>query len=376
MARRKQEYVDRFLQEDGSTLELDAKMVKRNWFLTVNKNAECYDNLLDIVEFLNERSERFYHYAVILHDRDTISEKGYNKLLEEAYSKDSWGLFDSISRYQVLPDDKKTSVEYAYKPEHYHVLMCFQDAKTWSFIKRHFPGAHVQTCISVANCFHYLTHDTQKARELGKTPYDKSNIKMDKTGQVFFDAKPVEEMQFRYFNPHHIAKYVFIDGLHNYCDFTLEFSAVQCQRWLSSIQSMCNLYERLSMAMQNHTTGEYCGDRKFCYTDDMGVLHFVSDKEINDLVRSNASSVKLAQVFDIKRYIQSLILTPFGEQVYKLHCMMNDEFSSLEKFLLWKCLPNVAEYYEIEKCELQAVCDSDSGIFEDDAPYTLRVVNN
>ena len=368
MARRKEDFVDRFIQEDGSTFEADAKMQKRHWFLCVNENAECFKNIPDIVQFLNEKSDRFYHYAYILHDKDYVSMHGYEKLLEDAYSKDSWDLFDRCMKYEVLPETERTPECWAYKPKHYHVLLSFQDAKTWSFIKRHFPGAHLQTCISVGRCFNYLTHDTDECVRMGKPKYDADLVVMDKGGLNFFKAKPLDEMNFRYFNPHLIAKYVFVDNLTNFVDFCLEFSAVQVQRWLPAINSMCEVRKELELKQSNSFNGEYCGNKKFAIWDNDG-LHFVSDKEITDKLNTKCI---FCETWEKLNYIENLHFSDFGEMYYKIQLSCYAEFSPVEEYLIWKYLPSYAKKYQIPKRELDLQCESDFEIFFDDEKYSLE----
>lgn len=83
----------------------------RNWFITINHNAECFVDFKERVTVINKLS-----FAYILHDKDI----------------------------QVEP--------------HYHCVLKYQDAKTFGMIQKHFPGAHIEPAESMFKCCRYLIH--------------------------------------------------------------------------------------------------------------------------------------------------------------------------------------------------------------------------
>lgn len=345
---------DRFLQESGDVLQVADSMRKRQWFLTINESADCFRNFDDIVVSYGEKGTGYYHFAYILHDKDVVSEKGYNDILNKACENNDIDLFDRACGYIVLPDDVRTALSYAYKPKHYHLLMCFENARSWSSIKNHFVGAHVQSCISVVNSFRYLTHDTKECVARGKTKYNVEDVVFSNRGLEFFSSMQGEEINFDFFDPHKIAKYVWIDSMDSYHDFLLRFGAPQVQRWMSSINSECNIKEKAMMCKSQ--CGDYCYSRKFCYWDSKEGLIFVSDKELSSTLKCNASSVKL---FDVRKWIDSLSLTQFGKSYYTVVLYYRLPLSDLERYLVCKHIPYYASKFGIEQgqIDIESVVD-------------------
>lgn len=253
MARKKEDYVDTFWVEGGSALNVANNTYKRNWFLCINEGAQCYSDFADRVQSIGFDTDRWVHYAYIMHDKDSISEVGYNRLLDDSCNNNNQSLFDRLNGYQILPVDERTKERYAFKPRHYHLLICFQDAKSWSRIKNLFPGAHLQACNSVGLCFKYLTHQTDDCIKKGKVQYDPQEIVMDSTGYDFFVNVPYCSKFFEVFDPSMIGKYVFIDGLNDIVDFYERFSPVQVQRWRTACLDYCNVKRFL----MDNSFGEY-----------------------------------------------------------------------------------------------------------------------
>lgn len=83
----------------------------RNWFLTINEGAECYQEVPQILEKY-ENAE----FSYILHDKDNEEQP------------------------------------------HYHICILFKNARTFECMQRTFKGAHIEVMESKYKCFRYLLH--------------------------------------------------------------------------------------------------------------------------------------------------------------------------------------------------------------------------
>lgn len=88
----------------------------RKWFLTINPQAECYDNVVDIIQ-----AQEKCFYSFIVHTMDK-NEDGTNKL------------------------------------RHFHLCLDYANARTFESIKKTFKGAHIERPISWTRANQYLTH--------------------------------------------------------------------------------------------------------------------------------------------------------------------------------------------------------------------------
>lgn len=104
----------------------------RSYFLTINKNAECFDNLRELVAKTIGVND---YYAYILHDRD-VKETG--EIMEP----------------------------------HYHLLLVFKNARSFDTIQRTFIGAHIEQTLNIVSAVNYLIHNGKP----NKYAYDKSAI--------------------------------------------------------------------------------------------------------------------------------------------------------------------------------------------------------
>lgn len=104
----------------------------RSYFLTINKNAECFDKIEDLVAKSVGTEDNF---AYILHDKDT--------------------------------KDTGEAVE-----PHYHLLLVFKNPRSFEAIQRVFTGAHIETTLNIVSAVNYLIHNGKP----NKYSYDKANI--------------------------------------------------------------------------------------------------------------------------------------------------------------------------------------------------------
>lgn len=111
-----------------------AKNSFRNWFLTVHPSAACFD---DIHRICSKQSN--CTYAIIAHTEDDLD-----------FNEDG-----------TINNDG-----------HYHVVLIYDNARTFSAIQNHFKGANIKECISVVQSVRYLTHIDHPE----KHPYKFENI--------------------------------------------------------------------------------------------------------------------------------------------------------------------------------------------------------
>ena len=270
--------IDTFVDENNTVISFKQETEKRHWFLTINQSAESFSKIQQICDHLNDkgRMDRWYHYAFILHDKDTVSKKYFEALSE-----------DNQKNYDLLDEEKRTDNAYAYKRPHYHVLLSFQDAKRWSKIKKAFVGSHVEVCQSVGSSFAYLTHDTPECIRQGKHKYSKDEIQTDSFD--YFTKVTYSTVVYKSFDPCLIPKYIFIDKM-DLATILLNFGCVQTQRWLGSIRSCIECFEELA------GTDRVVKNPPF-YTvwDKEFGLKFLSQKEFEERLASNPYSVKLEE---------------------------------------------------------------------------------
>lgn len=108
----------------------------RDYFITINESAECYDNALEIVKELNYKI-----YALIIHDKDVIvNEDG-------------------------TTEKKKT---------HKHIVMELKNPVSFARMQERFKGSHIEIPKYKKSAYQYLIHNLPNARE--KYQYDFNEI--------------------------------------------------------------------------------------------------------------------------------------------------------------------------------------------------------
>ena len=170
----------------------------RTWFLCINKNAECFNNLASI---LNQQQNVIYAY--ILHDKDVQTKADENRILKNI----GFGYDDDL---EVM------------KEVHYHVVLCYENARTWSSVSNTFKGGHVEVSHSIADCTAYLLHSTPQAVLEGKYQYNKEDIITNNMSavSVWLNQK---SLQFEIFDENLIIKYIIFDNCTNIFDFYQKF---------------------------------------------------------------------------------------------------------------------------------------------------------
>ena len=102
----------------------------RDYFITINQTAECYEDALDIVKELNTKL-----YALIIHDKDVLTE------------------IDKEGVYIETP-----------KAIHKHIVIELNNPITFQSIKNHFKGAHIEVIKYKKAAYQYLLHESPHSK--------------------------------------------------------------------------------------------------------------------------------------------------------------------------------------------------------------------
>lgn len=163
---------------------------KRNWFITVNKGAECYEDFENLLyKFCNNGKA---DYAMIQHTPE------------------------------VKTDLEGNVIE---KPFHYHAVLVCENPRFFSSITKAFKGAHVEPCFSLSSVSEYLLHITPKAIKDGKKTYSIDEIKSSNIN-AFKQWIGSSGIRREVFDENKISDYVWYDGLQTVTEFYERFGVV------------------------------------------------------------------------------------------------------------------------------------------------------
>ena len=98
----------------------------RDFFITINKGAECYEDALEIVKELN-----FKLYALILHDKDVLEDKDGT----------------------IKP-----------KSEHKHLMFELKNPVSFNKMQERFKGAHIIVPKYKKSAYQYLVHNSPNSK--------------------------------------------------------------------------------------------------------------------------------------------------------------------------------------------------------------------
>lgn len=110
----------------------------RDYFITINEGAECYETALDIVKELNYKV-----YALIVHDKDKVF-------------------------------NEKTG-EYEPKKVHKHIMMELKNPVSFAKMQERFKGSHIEIPKYKKSAYQYLVHNSPLSKG-EKYQYDFSEI--------------------------------------------------------------------------------------------------------------------------------------------------------------------------------------------------------
>ena len=152
----------------------------RSYFLTINKNAECFENLADLVA---KRIGVNDYFAYILHDKDA---KETGEIVEP----------------------------------HYHLLIVFKNARSFESIQRTFIGAHIEETLNIVSAVNYLVHNGKP----NKYAYDKSAIVTNSQNWLKSKFQVVKREEFI---EDKLPFYILCEGCDTFFRLCLRFGASQ-----------------------------------------------------------------------------------------------------------------------------------------------------
>lgn len=113
----------------------------RDWFITINQGAKCYEDALERIKELNVKV-----YAYIVHDKDKIID---------------------------ISNETGEKIETP-KKVHKHAVIELKNAITMNSMQNKFPGAHIEMPKYKKSAYQYLIHNLPSAKE--KYQYDFKEI--------------------------------------------------------------------------------------------------------------------------------------------------------------------------------------------------------
>ena len=170
----------------------------KQWFITINKGANCFNDIEAIV--LQQTNCTYY---LILHDRDNI------------------------------------------KQEHYHLVILYQNARSYESIKNKFDGAHIEQADYPVKAIRYLIHKDNPEKE----PYILDEIKTNDVREHLEEI--LQEQMVEPFDPNKITFYFYQDNLRSFLDFYGRFG-VNVNRYISLIKNVLSDLNDLERAKERN----------------------------------------------------------------------------------------------------------------------------
>ena len=196
----------------------------RSYFLTINKNAECFKNLADLVAKATGPNDNF---AYILHDKDT---KETGEIVEP----------------------------------HYHLLLVFKNARSFEAIQRTFVGSHIEETLNIVSAVNYLIHNGKP----NKYNYEKSAIVTNSKNWLNSKFQVVKREEFI---EDKLPYYILVEGYDTYLRLCRRFGASQLP---STTISKINA---INCSFETETT-----ENKEKIKQGLVILYGDSDQEEND----------------------------------------------------------------------------------------------
>lgn len=156
----------------------------RDYFVTINQGAPCYDNALEIVKELNTKL-----YALIVHDKDVIQ----------------------------VQDEQSGEVREEPKKVHKHIVIEVKNPVSFEAMKKRFEGAHIETIKYKKSAYQYLIHNSPKSKE--KYQYSPEEIVSNDLQAVKF---AIETEDYEVFKENNWLRYM-AEGTRTAYQFTKRF---------------------------------------------------------------------------------------------------------------------------------------------------------
>lgn len=134
----------------------------RDFFITINEGAECYDDALEILK--NQLNYKLY--GAIYHDKDKIVEIGTDGEVHETPKK-----------------------------KHLHIVVEVKNPVSFQAMQNRFAGAHIDTIKYKKSAYQYLIHNSPKSKE--KYQYAVDEIISNDLQAVKFAIETEDYEQFR-----------------------------------------------------------------------------------------------------------------------------------------------------------------------------------
>ena len=176
----------------------------RDFFITINKDAECYENALEIVKELN-----YNLFAYIVHDKD----------------------------YEIQDDNtlKKKAI-------HKHIMMELRNPVSFKRMTERFKGAHIEIPKYKKSAYQYLVHNLPSAKD--KYQYDFNEIITNAPQEL---KVVIESETFELFKENMFLEYI-ADGIRTSYQFAKRFGLNAYKQYWRAYQDMLdNLYQDQEM---------------------------------------------------------------------------------------------------------------------------------
>lgn len=173
----------------------------RDFFITINLGAECYENALNILLDLDYRL-----YAYIVHNKD----------------------------FQIFENDGV--IEEKLKTEHIHIVLELKNAKTFTSMQDKFKGAHIETIKYKKASYQYLIHNSPNSKE--KYQYDIKEIKTNNFEAVKLSIELEDGL--RLFKETEFMHYI-AEGINNKYTFVKAFGLNVYKQYWSVYADMLKL---------------------------------------------------------------------------------------------------------------------------------------
>ena len=356
MGRKKLTYCDTAIDENtGYSVVYKADTRKTCFAITVQEGAESFATVRAILQDidLHKGGNVVFNWAYILHDSDTMNKKSYDKLVatyeqeikshkydddeEKNQKKIEQLIAEKVNGLTLLGDNTRTVDNWAYKRLHYHILLSFNEAKSWNFIKSKFVGCHIEVCQDLGSAYAYLTHETLDCKKHGKCVYDKEAIQTN--NRDYFESIKVKNAVFEPFNVNEISRYIVCDSMYSFLDFGLRFGWGQLERHSNLISKVLKEYELATNSFSERFTKNYV------YNLCNGTSVPMTEQQILGQV-SSTYSVKL----DNFNWC-NLQLSKWGFQCLALKYRFGVKFSEFECWFLLHFCENLAKDWQVKPIE-------------------------
>lgn len=175
----------------------------RDYFITINKGAPCYEDALNIVKETNYKL-----YGLIVHDKDVIIEQD-----------------EATGEFKQTP-----------KKEHKHIVLEVKNPVSFQAMQNRFEGAHIETIKFKKSAYQYLVHNSPKSKE--KYQYATDEIISNDLQAVKF---AIETEDFEVFKENNWLRYM-AEGTRTAYQFTKRFGLnVYKQYWKAYADMLENL---------------------------------------------------------------------------------------------------------------------------------------